>query len=273
MSLAGKTILNTRPEGQAIELTKALLAKGASVVELPCIEFAALDDFSEFDIAFSEIAENDWIVFTSANGVKFTREYLNTKSVRKISASVAVIGDQTAKEARKSGFEVNFIASNSHSEGFAEELIKFFSNSKTEVGSFYLFRGDIASLVLPEGLSAAGFSVVPLTVYRSIVPASLLTQKSLLQDLLGLGEEAAANNTEKIDFAIFTSSQAARNLSSLSSNYGIRFMQRLCKLPVAVLGPTSAKTARELGLNVKVEARAANVSSVVQSLEQYYWNA
>ena len=74
--LFGQTVVVTRTRQQASELSERLTQLGASVIEAPTIELAPPDEFSGVDEALRHIANYDWVVFTSANGVAFTKQRL-----------------------------------------------------------------------------------------------------------------------------------------------------------------------------------------------------
>src|SRR4051812_19922821 len=126
--LFGQTIVVTRTRQQASELTQQLAELGANVIEAPTIELQAPGSWAEVDEVLGlyppqndergtmndEVNANslhrssflvhrssfDWIIFTSANGVRFTRDRLRAlgRDVRVFgSAKIAAIGDATAE--------------------------------------------------------------------------------------------------------------------------------------------------------------------------------
>jgi uroporphyrinogen III methyltransferase/synthase len=73
------------------------------VLEAPTIELVEPSSWNEADAALNKAGSYDWIIFTSANGVRFTRERLRTlkKDVRIFgNAKIAAIGDATADAIR-----------------------------------------------------------------------------------------------------------------------------------------------------------------------------
>src|SRR3954454_1271825 len=74
--LFGQTVAVTRTRQQASELSERLAALGANVIEAPTIELAPASDPSAVHDALRSISRYDWVVFTSANGVTFTRDRL-----------------------------------------------------------------------------------------------------------------------------------------------------------------------------------------------------
>src|ERR1039458_1307206 len=71
----------TRAKGQADALTSRLKALGADVVEMPTIEIRPAADYGPLDRALSDLASYDWLIFTSANGVRFFLERLDASAL------------------------------------------------------------------------------------------------------------------------------------------------------------------------------------------------
>src|SRR4051812_42298039 len=69
--LSGRRIAITRARSQASELAAKLKELGAEVIELPLIHVSKEIDKQTLADALTELGGYDWIVFTSANGVRF----------------------------------------------------------------------------------------------------------------------------------------------------------------------------------------------------------
>ncbi len=80
LPLFGRRIVNTRPKGQADALSFRLKALGADVIEMPTIEIASAADYGPLDRAIGELASYDWLIFTSANGVRCFVERLDART-------------------------------------------------------------------------------------------------------------------------------------------------------------------------------------------------
>ena len=75
--LFGQRILVTRTRQQASELSAMLAALGAQVLEVPTIEIAPpAEEWEEIDRNLMQMPAYDWVVFTSANGVRAAWERL-----------------------------------------------------------------------------------------------------------------------------------------------------------------------------------------------------
>src|SRR5205085_3220069 len=97
LPLFGKKIVVTRAQEQAANLVTRLRALGADAVELPAIEIRPAEDYSALDAAIAELENYDWLIFTSANGVRFFLERLDrsARDVRAIRGRIAAIGPAT----------------------------------------------------------------------------------------------------------------------------------------------------------------------------------
>ena len=74
--LFGKRILVTRAREQASSFAQILEAAGAEIVEFPTITIVPPESWEPLDAAISRLREYRWVIFTSANGVRFFWERL-----------------------------------------------------------------------------------------------------------------------------------------------------------------------------------------------------
>ena len=101
--LFGQTVAVTRTRQQTSDVTTKLTELGADVIEAPTIELTEPGEWSDVDEVLEHIAEYDWVIFTSQNGVRFAKKrLLETGSDSRAFAGVrvAAIGDVTAASVR-----------------------------------------------------------------------------------------------------------------------------------------------------------------------------
>src|SRR5829696_9167515 len=67
--LSGRRIVVTRPAAQSRALIAQLQALGAAPLVCPAITIAPLADYSALDAAIARLAEYNWLIVTSVNGV------------------------------------------------------------------------------------------------------------------------------------------------------------------------------------------------------------
>ena len=251
--LFGQTVVVTRTRQQASDLSERLAALGANVIEAPTIELAPPGEWSGVDEALGRIAGYDWVVFTSANGVAFTRRRLaeTGRDARAFGAArVAAIGDATARAVREQLFlNVDLCPASFVAEALADELRQ---GGHVRGGRFLLLRADIARPVLRDRLRADGAAEVDDVPVYETRPAAALPPPLL--DALAAGE---------VTWATFTSSSTARNFAAL---LGPDYREKLAGVRVASIGPITTATLRELGLEPAIQADTFNVDGLVAAI-------
>ncbi len=139
-----------------------------NIVHKRIIDCVQLEDYSQVDRVLEQgLHAFDWIVFTSANGVKyfFQRLYSTGKDVRKLaSARVAAIGRTTADSLREFGILADIVPKLESSEGLLEEFSKIEMKGKKVL----LPQSEIASAELPEGLLKRGSVIERVAVYKTV---------------------------------------------------------------------------------------------------------
>ncbi len=245
-SLAGKRILVTRPRAQAAELCDKLAALGATPIVFPTIEIAPLDNYTALDRAIRQLAQYQWLIFTSVNGVKAFWDRLDvvgagiTPMMR-----VAAIGPATASALQAHDVTVTLIPD----EYVAEAIIESIGTVRGQ--RILLPRADIAREALAVELRQRGAIVDEIAAYRTL-PAQ--------PDPNGLLELRRG-----VDVITFTSSSTVRNFVALVGQASIP-PQAL----IACIGPITANTARELGLRVDVQATDYTMDGLVAALVTHF---
>lgn len=253
--LFGRRIVVTRARNQASRLVQRLTDLGAAVMEVPVIEIRPVEDMSRLDAAIKNIGECDWLIFTSVNGVKvfFERlhhEGLDTRALGGL--STAAIGPATAAGMRENGLNADIVPESYR----AESVVKAFSRLDMAGKKVLLPRAEGARPVLPEELSKMGAKVEEIVSYRAIQEES--GAESLVEKL----KEGA------IDMVTFTSSSTVRNFLSLLPESEAK--QMLSGVALAAIGPVTAETAAEMGLNADVVAEEYTIEGLCSAVLGYY---
>lgn len=240
--LFGRRVLVLRSREQAGTLSALLEEEGAEAIELPLLRFEALPppDASVWDESY------DWILVTSANTVSYLWEALGAvgRDMRALGrARVAAVGAETAAALEACGIRADFMPSGFTSERLLSEL-----PGEIAGASILIPRAEEAPDLLPAGLEARGAGVRLLPIYRTIPEES---------SAVAIRERLAAGT---IDAATFTSSSTVRFFRKLLPEITLE------GIVVACIGPTTATTARELGLPVSVVADDQSVRGLVRSL-------
>ena len=257
--LFGKRVLVTRSRTQASRMCQLLEDAGATAVELPSIAIVPPQDFGSLDEAVSGLSSYCWVIFASINAVDsvFERLYAQGLDARAFGkASVGAIGPATAAALEQRGIRPDFTPSRSVSSAALEELATYDWNGVSAL----LPSADIGRDELAEGLSQLGADVEQVTAYRTITPP----------DAAQRARDAFA---EGIDIVTFTSSSTVRNLLELLEEDGGPGRDALSGSIVACIGPVTSGTARELGLQVDIEAEEHTVDGLAEGLIKHFSEA
>jgi uroporphyrinogen III methyltransferase/synthase len=251
--LFGQTILITRTGQQASELARQLESAGAAVLEAPTIELSPPADWSIVDAALRDAGTMDWIIFTSVNGVEYTRQRLleigrDTRVFGK--ARIAAVGNATASAVNdRLCLHVDLCPESFIAEALGEALA---AANEITGRRFMLLRADIARPVLVEALRRHNAADVrDISVYESH-PTKSLPQNVL--DALTAGQ---------IDWITFASSSSARNLAELLGPH----RELLKNVRLASIGPITSKTIGELGLTPTVQAAEHDIPGLVAAIK------
>src|SRR5262245_50768205 len=96
MSLAGKRVVITRAREQAEDWARALAARGATPLIVPCIAFAPPDDAAPFQRAMDALGRFDGLVVTSVNGARVVAEARRASGGIPTSVRIAAVGRASA---------------------------------------------------------------------------------------------------------------------------------------------------------------------------------
>lgn len=250
--LAGKRVMVTRAREQASFLREKLEELGAEVIEFPSIRIAELIDHTQFDKALKNLADYDWLIFTSVNGVQafFKRLKLQKIDIRALySKKLCAVGAATGQELNELGLQVDYIPG----QYTTIELLKGLLGRVKPGEKLLLARADIANPELASGLEAQGITVNDLVVYRT------------LPEVVAEGEMNRLLDGPKLDFITFTSSATVRNFMTM---VGATEREKVWSAKIVCIGPVTAATAKELGLNVAAVADVYTIDGLVDSLVQ-----
>ncbi|HEU4391653.1 MAG TPA: uroporphyrinogen-III synthase, partial [Blastocatellia bacterium] len=257
LPLSGRTIVVTRAESQAVELIDRLESRGARVVSFPTIAFADPVSWATLDAAVTNLTGYDWVVFTSANGVKFfmlrMKERHAGSMVNLQSRSIAAIGPATATALEAEHIVAAVVADDSTGEGALAALVKHVGGEVNIKGLRFLIpRATIARNALPDGLRKLGADVDAVEAYRTIKPAGDVSP------LLRLFEE------HQVDAVTFTSSSTVTNFAEM---VGVKDLSEfLSGIAVACIGPVTAATAAEFGIRDAIQPASYTARSLAELL-------
>jgi uroporphyrinogen III methyltransferase/synthase len=240
LPLFGQRIVVTRDRRQAAELAEPLEELGAEVLLLPVIEIQPPADPKPLERAVACLDTYDWLIFTSANGVRAFVERLS--DIRMLRAKVCAIGPATAAAVEALHIKVDRMPK----EYVAESLLEALASDDLTGKRILLPRAAVARDLVPIELTRRGATVDVVEAYRTAIP-----------------QEAAARARDVLarhpTWITFTSSSTVKNfVEAAGTPSGIR---------IASIGPITSATARELGLTVDVEADPHTVPGLVAAIE------
>ena len=247
--LFGKTVLVTRPQDQAESMANQLTELGARVLIQPTIEISAPKDFAELDLAIESLAENDYVVFSSRNGVRSLLGRMNQlgQDARSFgSAKVAAIGSATAEELAAWQLRADIVPETYRAEALAESLSASVAGKQV-----LLIRASRGREVLAESLVASRAKVHQVVAYQS-------NDVDKLEPFIS--EELKAG---RIDWITATSSAIARSAVRLVEPIGIG------EAEFAAISPLTGGVLEELGHPPTALADEFTSEGVVQAILEY----
>jgi len=249
--------LVTRPRAQAASLCRLLQRSGAEVLAIPTVEIVEPEDWTPVDAALRSLGRYDMAIFTSANGVErfLQRLELQKQDLQELAGlQLVAIGPATAESLRSSGLSVAIVPEEYRAEGVVDAVVAARSTGLAGL-RVLLPRALKARQVLPDQLRELGATVDVVPVYRSIIPP-------------GTGQRLQDAFEERVDLVTFTSSSTVRHFIKL---VGQELAQEvLAGTVVACIGPITAATATEAGLEVAVLPQEYTVESLHQAVVRYF---
>ncbi|MEY2820485.1 MAG: Uroporphyrinogen-III synthase [Verrucomicrobiota bacterium] len=249
LPLRDRMVVLTRPEGRGADWKEALADAGAAVSELPLIAISFEPDDAVLSEVLDGINQYDWVVFTSANGVRgfFDRFFERFTDIRSVGgARFACVGPATERQLRAYHLDSDLTAVQADARALGQELIE---KNDIENQKVLLVTGNLNSPELPRILSDGGLAIVDvLKVYGTE------------ENPVGASPEAAEFRRRGADAIVFASPSAVESFihqaASLRPEAGAR-------QPKAVaVGPTTADAVRRAGIPLAATASAPTAAAV-----------
>jgi uroporphyrinogen-III synthase len=250
--LTGRRIAVTRAREQSSELADKLIALGAEVIELPLITVSKEIDKHTLHDALAELGTYDWIVFTSANGVRyffeeFHRIYDDIRALGLL--RFAVVGETTANAVREQHLKVECQPKIATAAALAEALIA--------TGSL-----DSAKLLMITGNLNREELVTKLEEERAIVDC-LQVYKTEKTDLSA--DPAAADfRARGADAILFASSSAVQSFVDQAA--ALKFSPQAKRPLAGSIGPQTSETMKKVGVPIDFEAKTPSLDALIEAL-------
>ncbi|ACB84708.1 uroporphyrinogen-III C-methyltransferase [Natranaerobius thermophilus] len=250
-----KNILVTRARSQASELSYKISQLGGQPVEFPTIKIEKPDTYQPLDEAIKKLAEYNWLVFTSVNGVKhfFNRlENLDYDCRQLAGLKTCAIGSKTKESLEEKGIKADVVPQ----EYRAEALIDLMKEQVKSGDRVLIPRAKEAREVLPEALREQGLKVDVITAYETV------------KDTKDTEKVRKMLKQNELDAITFTSSSTVKNfVEVLELNVGLNEPGAvLANTHIACIGPITASTCQQYGIEVNSIANEYTIPGLVESL-------
>jgi uroporphyrinogen-III synthase len=253
--LAGVGVLVTRPEAQAASLARALEAAGATVFRLPTLEIRPREDRAATRAAVGPVDRYDWVVFVSANAVRYGATLVDASQLPKL----ATVGPATAVALRRAGCGVDLTPGVSFD---SEQLLAAEPFRAVAGQRILLVRGTGGRELLAETLRARGAEVVIAEVYeraRAVPPEGAVAAL-----------EAAWSRGE-VKVVIATSAEVLKALIEILSPAGRGLLERTV---ILAGGTRITQAARDMGVKGElVTASSPESGALVAALVDWHTRA
>ncbi len=242
--LTGLRVVVTRATLQATELIRHLNEAGATATALPLIEVIPPRDPRPLARAASELPLYDWVVFTSANGVRALLDAAEGSFPRRL--AVAAVGTATAGALREAGVEPRLVATQGNAEALLGDLAPYVAHRRV-----LLPQAADASPLLARGLEAAAADLSVVIAYDKRLPPNTPERANELFGDTPLG------------WVTFTSGGIARRFAAL---FGTEWPARRSELLAASIGPVTSADLRLLGVEPAIEATQPTDEALVAGI-------
>ncbi|WP_107668249.1 uroporphyrinogen-III C-methyltransferase [Cyanothece sp. BG0011] len=262
LPLAHKTVLITRAKEQSSQFSHLLQQQGANTLEMPTLEISPPSCWEELDLAIEGLSSFDWLILTSANGVKFFFQRLEAlgHDLRVLSnIKIAVVGKKTASYLKQYHLTPDFIPPNF----IADSLIDSFPESLSHQKILFPRVETGGREILVKELQKQEANIVEVPAYQSGCPETINPQ----------AWEALKN--KQVNIITFTSSKTVKNFYTLvekalktqSKSDILSLLEQVC---LASIGPQTSKTCYDLLERVDIEAQEYTLDGLTEALVNYF---
>lgn len=257
--LSGKHIMVAATGQTANRIATELERRGAVVSRIEALVTCPTLDRSALDAAFDRLREYAWIIFTSANGVRYFSEYLDQRGFgehERKNLPVCALGPATAKAAEAHGFQVQLVPAEFIAEGVLKTLGAQPGGLRALHGRRILIpRAVDARDLIPIELESLGVLVDVAPCYRSEPGELPVTERAALLE-------------RRLDMAVFTSSAAFGNFLKMMGHDAA--LHLLAASPVAVIGPVVAATVENYGIKPALIPRQSTVECLLGEICSFF---
>ncbi len=251
--LAGKRVVITRAESQSAALAATLKSQGVSVVAFPLIQILPPEDYAPLDSALRDLANFDWLIFTSQNAVTAVVDRLAALEINfravPVNFKVATVGKATAEAAQLVGFTVTHIGQGGTAATLVLELV-----SELHEKRVLLPRSDRAASELAPRLQKFGAAVTEVIAYRT---ADIGSIDPAFREALAVS-----------DAILFFSPSAVHSFAALQKSSALNPLANT--VVIGAIGPITSVALRNSGLRCDFQASEPSVDEIVATLAVHF---
>ncbi len=250
--LFGKSIVSTRDVAGNAEFAQKIINRGGRPVAFPTIAIKPLTEGNAFVRALAQLADYDWVIFTSPNGVQVFFDVMATlgKDARVFASNrLAALGTKTAAALARYGIRADFVPTVFTGRELGIQLIALANLDKKKV---VLLRSDLATNDLVEVLQLGGAIVQDVPLYTAV------PQTGDVAALRGQIEQG------QIHWLTFASPSAARNFFEQIAPEVVN----TSGAKVASIGPVTSAQLDKLGVRVDLTAAEHTTDGLLAAIEQ-----
>ncbi len=250
--LAGLTVLVTRPAGQGAGLSAMIESAGGRALQLPLMDIRPLEDNQAAADLMDRPDYWDWLIFVSANAVRFALAAKNGTFHLSPRTRIAALGGATAKALADAGIRVDLIP---EPKSNSESLLGAPEFAEVAGQHILIVRGVGGREHLADVLRERGAETAYAEVYRRVKAQA---DGAACIELWRRGD---------IDAVVVTSGEALDALVELLGEARAEFAYRT---PLAVIGERIAAIARERGWRRVAVAQEASNQGLCNAVVQLY---
>ena len=256
LPLSNQTILVTRAANQNKTFRNLLEKQGANVIEMAALEIRPPSTWKYLDQAIQQLSSFDWLILTSANGVKFFFERLETLKLDRHllnSLKIAVVGQKTAAVLEKQGVKPTFIPPNF----VADSLVASFPETLSEQKILFPRVETGGREVLIEEFQNQNAKVIAVPAYQSCCPKK--------------ADPVAVEALKKrqVDMITFASSKTVQNfcdLLTVSLGSKLELTEVLTGVIIASIGPQTSQSCLKRLKRCDIEAKEYTLDGLTQAI-------
>lgn len=241
-------ILITRNEPKASAFAEKIEQAGGIPYVTPLIEIVSTFNQSHQSV-LQNVQQYEWLFFTSANGVAFFLEKLDSLNfIHQLkNCRIAAVGSKTNQALQEWGLEADFIPAQFDAETMANEFL----NQYQPQGHVLLVQGQRSRTVLNETFKKQGIPFHSIQIYTTVVHQAI--QEELQETLL----------SENIDYITFASPSTVEAFMELVDDTSPYLASK-----VVCIGTTTEKRARKAGFYNTIIPDTFTVEGMLEAIQQ-----